>query len=100
MHCTFLDMTGRLLLPFPVHHQIVSSGRPDIDSPRGWPQVLLQFLFASFDRTSFVPTQGSIHDPLSLISLEDISRLQEIALGVDRRGLRNMSSLFSRLRSP
>ena len=89
---------GPPMFPLPVHHQVVSSGRPDIDSPRGWPAVLLQFLFSSFDRKSFVPTQGSIHDPLSMIPLEDIAKLQEIAFFTNRSKLWKDMEYFFRVR--
>ncbi len=81
---------GPYRAPYPCHHQIISSGHPDRDCPQGWPQALTQFLYPSFDGKSFVANQGSIHDPLSRLSLKTIGDLLCWIQGVERVRLREM----------
>ena len=76
--------------PYPCHHQIISSGNPRVDCPKGWPQAFVQFVFPSFDRTSFVANQGSMHDPLSQLSIKGkVGQYLEMIQEVEPSRLRN-----------
>ena len=84
--------------PYPCHHQIISSGKPKKDCPRGWPQAYIQFLFPSFDRSSFVANQGSDHDPLSQLSYKEIGALEVIIQGINLQELKDNPPYFLDIR--